>query len=207
MRASARLLLAATIGLLCARTLSAQSLVVSADHANQHRGVVRFIEGLADRELEDAVRSGLPLRVRFRVELWKDGFIDDLLGAEQWTTVLTFDALSEQYVLRTRAAAGKARFFSDYRSARAAIEGAYVVSMRPSGTGRYYYTAVVYIETLSLSDLEELERWLKGELQPAVSGDRSIPGALGQGARRLFMRVLALPERRFEGRSDRFRIP
>jgi hypothetical protein len=174
---------------------------------NSHRGVLRLVEGLADDELSDAVRSGLPLRVRFRVELWKDGMIDDLLGAETWTTVLTFDPLSEKYVVRTRAAAGTARFFGDYHSARAAIEGSYIVSLRPAREGRYYYTAVVVVETLSLSDLDELERWLRGELQPAVSGDRSIPGALGQGARRLFMRVLSLPERRFEGRSDRFRIP
>jgi hypothetical protein len=48
---------------------------------------------------------------------------------------------------------------------------------------------------------------LKGELQPAVSGDRSLPGAIGQGARRLFIRVLSLPERRLEGRSERFRMP
>lgn len=185
----------------------AQSVVVSADAANQHRGVVRLIDVLADDELAAAVRSGLPIRVRFRAELWKDGFIDDMLGAETWTTVLTFDPLSERYVVRTRTTPGQARSFADYSSARAAIEGAYVVSLRPGNAGRYYYTAVIDIETLSLSDLEELERWLKGELQPAVSGDRSIPGALGQGARRLFMRVLSLPERRFEGRSDRFRLP
>jgi hypothetical protein len=79
--------------------------------------------------------------------------------------------------------------------------------LRPSGTGRFYFTGVVTIETLSLSDLAELERWLKGELQPAVAGDRSLPGALGEGAKRLFMRVLSLPERRFEGRSNRFRLP
>lgn len=203
----ARGLLTVMMLMLCVQSLHAQGVAVSADPANNRRGVVRFVDGLADDELAAAVRSGLPLRVRFRVELWRDGFVDDLLGAETWTTVLTFDPLSEKYVVRTRAAAGTARAFEDYHSARAAVEGSYIVSLRPAREGRYYYTAVVVVETLSLSDLDELERWLRGELQPAVSGDRSIPGALGQGARRLFMRVLSLPERRFEGRSDRFRIP
>jgi hypothetical protein len=184
---------------------SGGSLVVSHDAASNERGVVRLMDALGDRELEQAVRSGLPLRVRFRVELWKDGFIDDLMGAEQWTMVLTFDPLSEQYVVRTRA--NTARLFPDYRSARTTVEAAYIVSLRPTTKGKFYYTAAVDIETLSLSDLDELEHWLKGELQPAVSGDRSIPGALGQGARRLFMRVLSLPERRFEGRSERFKLP
>jgi hypothetical protein len=192
--------------LLTAAHASAQSLSVGPDVSANHRGVLRVREILADDELEDAVRSGLPLRVRFRVELWRDGFIDDLISTEQWTAVLTYDALSKQYVVRTRADA-RARVFPDYTAARAAIETAYLVSLRPQQRGRYYFTGSADIETLSLSDLEELERWLKGELQPAVSGDRSIPGAIGQGARRLFIRVLSLPERRLEARSDRFRVP
>jgi hypothetical protein len=191
--------------LLTAAHASAQSLSIGADAAAGHRGVLRVHDILADDELEEAVRSGLPLRVRFRVELWRDGFIDDLIATEQWTAVLTYDALSKQYVVRTRADA-RARVFADYAAARATIETSYLVSLRPQQRGRYYFTGSADIETLSLSDLEELERWLKGELQPAVSGDRSIPGAIGQGARRLFIRVLSLPERRLEARSDRFRI-
>jgi hypothetical protein len=196
--------------LLMATSASAQdrpSLAVAPDPANAHRGVISLGGVLSDRGLENAVRSGLPLRIRFRVELWKDEFVDELLGAEQWTSVLTFDPLSELYIVRTRSTSATARAFPEYRGARDAIEAAYAVSLRPNGKGRYYFTAAVDIETLSLSDLDELERWLKGELQPAVSGDGSIPGALGQGARRLFMRVLSLPERRFEARSDRFRLP
>jgi hypothetical protein len=191
--------------LLTAAPASAQSLSIGADPSAGHRGVLRVRDILADDELEHAVRSGLPLRVRFRVELWRDGLFDDLVATEQWTAVLTYDALSEQYVVRTRADA-RARVFPDFDAARATIETAYVVTLRPQKRGRFYYTGSADIETLSLSDLEELERWLKGELQPAVSGDRSIPGALGQGARRLFMRVLSLPERRLEARSDRFRF-
>jgi hypothetical protein len=184
----------------------AQSLSIAADPAAGHRGVLRVRDILADDELEEAVRSGLPLRVRFKVELWRDAVFDDLTSTEQWTALLTYDALSKQYVVRTRNEA-RARVFADFNSARRAIETAYPVSLRPNGRGRYYYTGSADIETLSLSDLEELERWLKGELQPAVSGDRSIPGAIGQGARRLFIRILSLPERRLEARSERFRVP
>lgn len=201
------------VALLCiglgASSLFAQGgpvLSVSQDPANAHRGLLKLQDALADQELENAIRSGLPLRIRFRVELWKDAFFDDQIGAEEWTTVLTFDPLSELYIVRTRSSTPSARAYTQYRAAREQIEGVYSLTLRPTSRGRYYYTASVDIETLSLSDLDELERWLKGELQPAVSGDRSIPGALGQGARRLFMRVLSLPERRFEARSERFRV-
>jgi hypothetical protein len=191
--------------LLLAANASAQSLSVGPDPAAGNRAVLHVRDILADHELEEAVRSGLPLRMRFLVELWRDAFFDDLIATEQWSAVVTYDALSKQYVVRTRADA-RARVFPDFAAARAAIETSYAVALRPVRRGRYYYTGALDIETLSLSDLEELERWLKGELQPAVSGDRSIPGAIGQGARRLFIRVLSLPERRLEARSERFRI-
>jgi hypothetical protein len=191
--------------LLSASSAHAQaSLSVGVDSAAQ-RGVLRVRDILADKELEDAIRSGLPLRVRFKMELWRDALFDDLIATEQWTAILTFDPLSELYIVRTRADAPRAQAFTDFTSARALVETAYLVSLRPPRRGRYYYTGSVDIETLSLSDLEELERWLKGELQPAVSGERSLPGAIGQGARRLFIRVLSLPERRLEARSERFR--
>lgn len=208
-RALRRTVLALLLLCACAHALAAQgaSFNITVDAANAYRGVVRAGDALADLELEDAVHSGLPLRLRFRVELWKDAFIDETIGAEEWTTVITFDPLSELYIVRTRAATSSARAYTDYRSARAAVEAAITTSLRPDGKGRFYYTGVVDIETLSLSDLAELERWLKGELQPAVSGEGSITGALGQGARRLLMRVLSLPERRFEARSERFRVP
>jgi hypothetical protein len=191
--------------LLLASSAYAQSLSVAPDPSAGQRAVLRVRDILADDELEEAVRSGLPLRMRFLVELWRDAFFDELVATEQWTTVLTYDALSKQYVVRARADA-RARVFADFAAARAAIETAYAAALRPQRRGRYYYTGALDIETLSLSDLEELERWLKGELQPAVSGDRSIPGAIGQGARRLFIRVLSLPERRLEARSERFRV-
>jgi hypothetical protein len=201
-----RLLLLLCLVCVTAANAAAQSVSIAADPAAGQRGVLRVRDILADDELEEAVRSGLPLRVRFKVELWRDAFFDDLIATEQWTTVLTYEALSEQYVVRT-AANARARVFSDFAAARNAIESAYTVTLRPQRRGRYYYTGSIDIETLSLSDLEELERWLKGELQPAVAGDRSIPGALGQGARRLLIRILSLPERRVEARSERFRLP
>jgi len=80
--------------------------------------------------------------------------------------------------------------------------------LRPAGTGRFYYLARLRIETLSLSDLEELRRWLQGELGPAVGGDDDVVGsAIGRGIRRLFVRALALPAIQFEARTARFDWP
>jgi len=180
-------------------------LTVGVDATPEHVPHLRIGPVLNDAELRDAVRGGLPMRLRIRVELWRDGWIDDLVGTEGWSTVLLYDPLDRQFVVRLRASA-RARFFSTYATARAAIEAEYRLQLRPSRPGRYYYTATLEIETLSVSDLEELERWLQGELQPAVSGDRSITGALGAGVRRLVIRLLGLPSRREETRSPAFRV-
>jgi hypothetical protein len=179
-------------------------LAVLPDTTAGGRALLRIGAVLGEERLADAVRSGLPLRLRVRVELWHDGFIDDLESTETWATVLLFEPLERQYIVRPPA--GTARRFGAYADARAAIESQYTLALAPQRSGRYYYRATLEIETLSLSDLDELERWLRGELGPAVSGQRSIGTAIGEGAKRLLIRVLGLPSRRVETRSERFRI-
>ncbi|MBI4408689.1 MAG: DUF4390 domain-containing protein [Gemmatimonadetes bacterium] len=180
---------------------------MAADAAAGHRALLRLGPVLQDPGLQEAVRSGLPLRIRLRVELWRDGFVDDLAGTESWATLLLYEPLGGRYLLRTRASSAAAHTFASYDDARAALERIYPLTLRPQRGGRYYYTAVLDIETFSLSDLEELENWLKGELQPAVRGRRSFPSALGQGLKRLLIGILGLPGRRYEAKSEQFRVP
>lgn len=181
-----------------------QGIAIVVDSANGFRPIVQLRGILNDRELEEATRSGLPLRLAFRVELWRDGFIDDLAATETWNSVVLFEPLDRQYIVRPRS--GRALRFASYAGVRQALEAAIPVEMMPTRPGRYYYTATLRIETLSVSDLDELERWLQGELGPAVSGDRSIPGAVVEGAKRLMIRVLGLPAKHFDARSIRFRV-
>lgn len=162
---------------------------------------------LDDDDLEEAARSGVPIRLRVRVELWRDGWTDDLVATERWAAVLAYDPLTKEFLVRGRSADAPVRRFASYADARAAIEGNYPLQIRPNRSGRYYYLGRLEIETLSLSDIQELERWLQGELQPAVRGDRSVTGALGDGAKRLIIRLLNLPARGLETRSARFRVP
>lgn len=181
-------------------------LAIRADSTTRHRPRLYVGGVLGDSALEEAVRSGLPIRLRFRVELWKDRFFDSLEDEESMTSVLHYDPLDDEFVLHNDKNPEDKKRFTSFAAARAAIEGRYALDIRPRGSGRFYYTALLQVETLSLSDLEELERWLKGELSPAVRGDGSVPGAVGKGVRRLMVRVLGLPSRRYEARSDKFRV-
>lgn len=161
---------------------------------------------LADAELADATRSGLPVRLRIRVELWRDEFVDDLIESTSWSTVIAYEPLTRRFFVRSTAGDSHSRMFTTFDAARTAVERAHPLRSFARREGRYYFTASLDIETLSLSDLKELERWLQGDLQPAVGGEQSIPGALGEGAKRLLIRVLGVPNRHYETRSDRFRI-
>ena len=80
------------------------------------------------------------------------------------------------------------------------------MTVEPTRPGRYYYLGKVEVETLSLSDLEELQRWLRGDLAPAVAGDEEIGSAVGRGVGRVFVRILGLHARRFKVRTPKFEI-
>jgi hypothetical protein len=179
-------------------------LTIRPDAANGNRALLRVGPVLTGDALENAARSGLPVRVRIRAELWRDRFLDQLVDSTSWSTVIVYEPLGQQFFARSNPAGGGARRFDSFQAARSAVEGSYVLPLRPTLPGRYYYTATLQVETLSLSDLEELERWLQGELQPAVTGQRAVPAAVGQGARRLVLRLLDLPQRRIDARSERF---
>src|SRR5690606_17901351 len=147
-----------------------------------------------------------PLRVRTRVELWKDRFFDQLVDSTSWSSIIVHEPISEQFIIRSVPGGNATRRAATYAEVRRAVESAYLLGMQPRGDGQFYYTVSLQIETLDVSDLEELERWLQGQLQPAVSGERSVTGAIGEGAKRLMLRLLDLPERRWDARTPRFRI-
>jgi hypothetical protein len=182
-------------------------LVLSYEAAAGYRGALRVGPVLASRQLEEAAAAGLPVRIRVRVELWRDRVFDQLVDSVSWSSVIVYEPLGRQYFVRSLPGPVAARRFDSFTAARGAVEGEYPLALRPATPGRYYYSGTLQIETLSVSDLEELERWLHGELQPAVSGQRAVPAAVGQGARRLLLRLLDLPQRRIDVRSGRFTVP
>jgi hypothetical protein len=71
---------------------------------------------------------------------------------------------------------------------------------------RQYYIAVVEVESMSLTDLDELARWMRGEMQPAVRGDGNPGTALGRGLRQIFVRLLGAERRNLQARSRTFLV-
>jgi hypothetical protein len=75
----------------------------------------------------------------------------------------------------------------------------------PKRGQRTYYNLLLDVETLSLTDLDEVQRWLKGELQPAVHGQKNPGTAVTRGLRTIVVRLLGGEKRHYESRSGTFK--
>lgn len=169
-------------------------------------GSVRVILGeFLDRPgVRQSLDSGLPVRVGIVVELWRDRFVDALEGRHEWRATILADPLADRY--RVETGEGVAADLVSLAGTRAFLQTQLQVPLTPGREGRFYYLARLEVETLSLSDLEELRRWLQGDVGAAVEGRDEVGGALGRGLRRLLVRALGLPVQRYQTRSATFRF-
>lgn len=168
--------------------------------------VVRATGLLRDGVFAGALRDGFPVRFLFRLELWRASRLWDRLEREQnWLALAQLDPLSGVYSL-TRSGGDEEQYASIEALAQAlAVEYTVELPLPARGSGaRYYYVATLAIESLSLSELEEVERWLRGDLGRAITREGDVGGALERGARRLLIRFSGLPHRRLEARSPTF---
>ena len=167
---------------------------------------VRTRNLFADTPWLSALRQGLPVRLQYRLEVWRSraGWFDVLDHQVEWTVVVRHEPLLDQFsvvrlippnrVLQNRIATP---------GALAALLGSiYRFKVAPESEGQYYYAASLDVSTLSDSDLDDLQRLLKGELVH----DDGKGQSLTQRARRLILRLAGLPTLSVQGRSESFGV-
>jgi hypothetical protein len=164
---------------------------------------------LADASMRDLLANGFPARLHYRLERWVSGrWFDDIKAASEWDVILKYDVLGKKYDV-VRVVSKKVEVlgtFADVDDADNAVEAAYRPAIPlPKKGQRGYYNLLLDVETLSLSDLDEVERWLRGELKPAVSGKKNPGTALGRGVRTLVVRLLGGEKRHYEAKTGTFR--
>ena len=165
---------------------------------------------LTDASMRDLLANGFPARLHYRLERWVGGrWLDDLKAASEWDVILKYDILGKKYQV-VRVVNKKAESLGDFATleeAASVVEAPYKTTIAlPKKGQRGYYNLLLDVETLSLSDLDEVERWLRGELKPAVSGKRNPGTALGRGVRTLVVRLLGGEKRHYEARTGTFRL-
>lgn len=207
-RGAARL---ATLGVLLALTVGSlhaqdgQPLYLSV-RAEDGAAQIRIGNLFDEPGLVNALHSGLPLRIQIVAELWKDGFFDRQKGRAEWRATVLFDPLEQRYRVATGAGGSTELSVDSLGGVRDVLQAEFNLPLRPSERGRYYYLGEGQVETLSLSDLEELQRWLRGDLASAVSGEEKLGTAVGRGVHRVVVRMLGLSARRFRVRSEAFEM-
>jgi len=165
---------------------------------------------LGDAAMRDLLANGFPARLHYRLERWEGGrWFDDLKAASEWDVILKYEVLGKKYQV-VRVVNKKAQSLGDFETietASSAVESPYktTISLPPKGK-RGYYNLLLDVETLSLSDLDEVERWLRGELKPAVRGQKNPGTALGRGVRTLVVRLLGGEKRHYVARTGTFRL-
>ena len=157
---------------------------------------------LANGKFIGLMRSGFPLRLHYRLELWRtrSGWFDDHMTEAAWDAVAHYDPLADDFVLLR--SGGIAARYARVDALAQALQVPYKVTLSPKGAGTFYYLCRLDVSTLNDTDLEEVERWLKGEVRPAVSGRGDLTNAVVRGAQRLLVRIAGLPRLTLEARSE-----
>ncbi len=163
---------------------------------------------LADGRVHDLLVNGFPARVRYSVERWAvKRWFDDLRATAVWDVIVRHDPLRNVFrVIRVRdEEAVLVGSFTSLAVADSALGAMAPTGITPPHRGeRSYYSLRVDVEMLSVNDLDELEAWLRGEVRPAVRGDRNPGTALERGARTLLVRILGGERRRYAARTGKF---
>ena len=155
--------------------------------------IVRTANVIADAELKKLLQNGFPAHLSYRADLWsRSGWFDDVESTIEWDVVVRYEPLTKTYRV-ARYIGDRAENlgrFESYEDAQAVVARPYQPPLPARRSrGRQYYIVVLEVEVISMTDLDELERWLRGELRPAVRGKRNPGTALGRGISTLATRL------------------
>ena len=170
--------------------------------------VVRAENLFGDGRWLSTLRSGLPVRLHYRIEVWRsrNGWMDQLTRQVYWDVVLRHEPLLDEYTMLTIFGSRvQERRYATLDALTAALAFAYQINVSPTRRGNYYYSATLEVSTLSDDDLDELERFLEGDLGDG-RGQGGVGSAIERGATRFLLRLAGLPSLRLEARTGRFSV-
>lgn len=142
----------------------------------------------------ELIQNGFPARLHYKLQRWAAGtFVNDVKATQEWEVIVEYEALGRDYrvVRATDDQAVLLGTFPTLQDAAAKVAEPYPVQISlPKRGQKTYYSVTVQVEAMSLGDLDEVRRWLNGELKPAVRGKKSAGTAITTGVRTLLVRLL-----------------
>jgi hypothetical protein len=171
---------------------------------------VRTRDVLNTPKIRDLMERGnFPAQLHFRLELWKKNrWFDEEMDFTEWTVRVAMAATTRRFTV-SRVHDSRPETVGTYgtfEEAVAAVDRGYVVRQIARGeSGReHYYSARLEVAVLQLSDLDALEAWLRGEVQPTLAGKRNPLTAVRRAVGTAFSRVIGGDRRSYEVRSGVF---
>lgn len=150
---------------------------------------------LSEGHRRELLHGGWPTAIRARVELWRRGTLGafDRESGVEWDVIIEYSPASKVYHLR-RIIDNRAEELGEATSIEAAeqlLRKPFSPPVSPRRRGdQYFYSFSAEISTLSMSDLEAWQRWVRGEATPAIRGKRNPVGVFQRGLGSLLSRVL-----------------
>ena len=183
----------------CANSSSAQPshidiVLPAAAELSTQPPTVRTIGVLSAGRTSELVRNGFPARLHYKLERWAAGtFVNDVKASSEWEFIVQYDPLAKTYKL-IRATSQNAvviGVYNDLGDADAKLAEPFPAPISAPKSGeKSYYVLSLNVEAMSLGDLDEVQRWLRGEFRPAVRGRRNPGTAVSSGLRTLVVRIL-----------------
>ncbi len=171
--------------------------------------VVSAVHMLSSPSMRELLLQGFPAQLHFRVELWSvGGWFNEFERGTEFEVYVHYLVLEKMYevvqVVHDRGLPlGKFARIEDAELAVARPTRVPIAAL--ASNKRQYYSATLEVEVLQISDLDELNRWLRGELQPAIGGKNNPGTAISHGVRTLVARLLGGETRSYERRTAVFR--
>jgi len=162
---------------------------------------------LADSKTKELLRNGFPARIHYRLELWEKGGFggDDRSGLTEWDVLVAYDPTSQLFNVNRYTTVNRVSEnfggFATLSAAEAQFGRPYRAAIHPERGGHFYYNLSVDVQTLTVSDLDALEQWLRGSSAPQHS---NIFRGIWSGLGTLMSRILGGDKRKYEQRSEVF---
>ena len=168
------------------------------------------VQSVLSRDVVESVRSGLPALVRVRLELWRQRSTlwDQLVLERQLEFRVLYDLLDERFEVIDE---GGDRLLStdSLEELHELLGGEQAFPLcaleELSENRRYYLVMDLRIEPLSLEEIRDLERWLRGSLGSSGRDKRAV-GAFPRQLFGVLKSRVGLGERRRTERGEVFRL-
>ena len=157
----------------------------------------------------ELLHSGWPTVIHARLELWRKGRFGtfDRESDIEWDVIVEYSPATKLYHLR-RVIDNRAYELDEVASAELAeqvLRRPFSPPLSPERSGgRYFYLFNIEVSTMSLSDMDAWQRWMRGEAGPAVRGKRNPGTAIQRGLGSLFSRMLGGDSQSYETKSTPF---